>query len=119
MIGLLVFIRWDQNRLTSRDEKRPSSLGVPLPSAIEQGKRATRVCLGLALVFGSLAVAEWVNPSVRPFTGRFAFIKEAVVSALGERGIVALWGVAAGSLVLLAAAAWRRTPKTPTDGWLR
>ena len=119
MIGLLMYIRWDGRRPAESGSKKSPGLALAVPSAVSQGKTAVRVCLGFALVVASLALAEWMKPSAPPYTGRYSFIKQALFSLLGERGIAGGWAILALVLVLLAIAAWRRTPKLPTDRWYR
>lgn len=73
------------------------------------------VMAGCTLV---LATLELQNPTKPPFTGRWAWLHKWAYANFGDLGMVILLVSAAGSLVLLGAAAWLKA-RTARNGSAR
>lgn len=77
-----------------------------------------RLITGLSVLTVGGAVLEWLKPSTPPFSGRLAWISEAVFALAGSNGLVVLWLLLAVSLAATSKFIWRHTTKVPTDRWL-
>lgn len=78
MLALLAFIAWDRHRLTvskfTPGKKTPYSdpkfLGI----------------LGVSLMMAIMAAAQWFQPSLPPFSGKFSYIYSVMHSLMGTHG---------------------------------
>jgi len=107
MLCLWVFMRFDAKRMKSIHPGRSESTQAPISPALSRTRAISKLSLGGAAVFASLAAAEWFSPTTRPYTGRYALLKEALYSIAGDRGVALFWLVTAALLILFALAASR------------
>jgi hypothetical protein len=91
---------------------------IVLRRPVEVARWTVRVLVALALAALWFAWQEWAYPSRAPFEGRTAWVAEAAVGLLGERGLAYLWLAASVALLMHARFVWRHTPKRPSDHWL-
>jgi hypothetical protein len=85
LLAFWAYVRWDAKRLRdvpampvarAKMEKAHASAGVV----------AWQIYLGLGLLSALLAFMEWQAPSVPPFTGRWSWVKGAMLEAFGPGG---------------------------------
>lgn len=109
LVALLLFwayVRWDARRMKSGDR--------PLDRAqLERGYKPRgivkwHVYLGLAGVAGLLAFLEWQAPSHPAFTGRLSAVKLMAYEVLGPHGMLAIYLLLGGALLLAALMDFRR-----------
>ena len=91
---------------------------IVLRRPVEVARWTVRALVALALAALWFAWKEWAHPSQPPFDDRTAWVAEAAVVLLGERGLAYLWLGAAVALLMHARFVWRHTPKRPSDRWL-
>jgi len=117
LVALLLFVRWDRRRIAREATLATKPLAVIRPE-LDSARMGSRICVGVAAVFGLLAANEWTSPSPRPYRGRWSWLKELAFQILGPAGPALLWAAAAVFLLLLARSIWRHTMKRPSDRWL-
>ena len=91
---------------------------IRIHSDAQQARWCVHLLAGLSVFAASGAVLEWLIPSSPPFSGRLAWIVEAVFALMGSLGLVVLWLLLAVSLTTIARFIWRHAAKAPTDKWL-
>ena len=115
LVALLLFIVWERRSGLSSDQVRTHGAPAIPSKEVATSRNFARLCLGLALVAMAIAFSEWLNPSARPYTGRWSWVKEALFSTLGPAGPALLWVGIAVALVAAARIVWRHTSKKPSD----
>ena len=116
LIALLLFVVWERRNKASSDHQVRTHGAPPIPTKeLATSRNFARLCLGLALVAMAIAFSEWLNPSARPYTGRWSWVKEALFLTLGPAGPALLWVGIAVALVAAARIVWRHTSKKPSD----
>lgn len=106
-----------QNQSTSRYQTKVAMKPVELENGLAKSKLAVRLCLLIALLSTGAAVNEWISPTLPPFHGRRAWLKELLFTVAGPYGQFLLFlGIAAVS-VMAARLFWRHAPRVPSDRW--
>lgn len=67
--------------------------------------------LGAAAIMGFVALYEWQQPSLPPFTGRWSWIYEFAFALFGARGGFALFAILAACTGISALIAWLLDPR--------
>ena len=100
MVLLLAFIVWDRRRIANGKLPAFSPDDLPLRSN-------SRILgyTGIALMCGIMAVSEFVNPRLPPFTGRWALAYE-LAYTVGPYGLFIYWAVLAAAFGLAAIIFW-------------
>lgn len=91
---------------------------IHIHSDAQKARWFVQLLAGLSVFAVGGAVLEWFIPSSPPFSGRLAWIVEAVFALTGSLGLVVLWLLLAVSLATIARFIWRHAAKAPTDKWL-
>jgi len=92
---------------------------IPIRTGAAETKWFVRLLVLLSILALFQAVDAGVHPASPPFQGRWRWFSEALFQIAGPAGLVAPWLVLAFGLALAARMVWRRTPKVPSDRWLR
>lgn len=101
LLALLAFIAWDRRRIAN---SQPTVLSVG-KSRFGSNFRANGFA-AVALVAAVMALSEYLQPRVPPFTGRWSFVYE-FAYATGPFGLVLYWTLLAAAFAVAALAAWR------------
>ncbi len=94
MLALWAFIVWDRRRL-SASKLEPVSREAFVNGWTPRTNSNFLGWLGVSAAAGIMAVANYLNPSLPPFSGRLALFYDAAYSALGMRGPAVFWGCVA------------------------
>lgn len=99
--ALCVWILIDMRRL--RKKTYDTSRTAPgTPYTVAEVNQARYFALGLACAFYALAVSEWLNPSLPPFTGRGSFLYAMLYYSFGPKAVAVFWALFGTGLGLLA-----------------
>ena len=101
LLALLAFIAWDRRRIVN---SQPAALGKGR-SRFGSNLRANGFAAG-ALMAAMMALSEYLQPHVPPFTGRWSFVYE-FAYATGPFGLVLYWTLLAAAFTAAALSAWR------------
>lgn len=94
LLLLAIFIVWDSRRL--RREKLDRMPSASLAQGYRPGSLDKAwIYLGLGGVLAILALMEWMQPSVPPYTGRWSWFYGFIYEVLGEQGLFIYWVVLA------------------------
>ena len=106
------FIAWDRRRPASPVSDQSLAKGW-MPRLTKKWP----LTLGLSLCCFFMALAEWLQPDLPPFTGKFAFLAQYAHDCFGSVGLVYLWVMVAIGFLMAAAVQWRKQA-TLSDGRL-
>lgn len=84
-------------------------------SQTDSGRLAARMFLGVAVAFAALGVWLLVSPPSPPFSGKVGRLHQLAIAIIGPHGPGIMWLALAAFAVSVARAAWRHTPKRPSD----
>jgi hypothetical protein len=101
LLALLAFIAWDRRRIAN---SQPNAIGEGR-SRFGSNLRVNGLAAG-ALMAAVMALSEYLQPHVPPFTGRWSFVYE-FAYATGPFGLVLCWTLLAAAFAVAALAAWR------------
>ena len=101
LLALLAFIAWDRRRIA---DAQPAVLGKER-SRFGSNLRANGFA-AVSLMAAVMALSEYLQPRVPPFTGRWSFVYE-FAYASGPLGLVLSWALLAAAFAVAAVAAWR------------
>lgn len=101
LLALLAFIAWDRRRIAN---SQPAVLGGGR-SRFGSNLRASGFA-AVSLMAAVMALSEYLQPRVPPFTGRWSSVYEFAYST-GPFGLVFYWTLLATAFAVAAVAAWR------------
>ena len=102
LLLLWAFIAWDRRRSAPPIAHQSLEKGwAPRPT------KKWPLTLGLSLCSFSMAFAEWLQPDMPPFTGKFSFLKQYAYDCFGSVGAAYLWGMVGIACLAGAAIQWR------------
>lgn len=96
-LALLAFMVWDRRRI-----ERPNSPPAIRGEGQLEASQKWKFLAGLGCVAAALGAAEWMNPKLLPFSGRWGWLETLAHSHFGQGGIAWIWFAA--SAMLFAAA---------------
>lgn len=100
LLGLCAWILIDAHLLRKRSVKvTPKLPGSPYTAT--EIKQARYLCIGVSFALYAVAAAEWLNPSLPPFTGRASWLIEMLYFGIGPKAISVFWAVFATLLFLI------------------
>jgi hypothetical protein len=100
-LGLCAWILIDAHLLRKKPVKvTPKIPGAPYNAS--EIKQARYLLIGLSCVFYTMAVAEWLNPSLPPFTGRGSWLYGMLYYGIGSKGASVFWALLGTALFLIA-----------------
>ena len=88
MVALLAFIIWDRRQPAKTPSRSQMDQGV-----IPGGTQKIVILGTLAATSFALGIAEWLNPTLPPFSGKGALIQAVAHAILGENGTAWLYSV--------------------------
>ena len=101
LLLLLASIAWDGRRIAN---SQPAVLGEK-KSRVKSNFRANAFA-AVALLAAVMALSEYFQPRVLPFTGRWSVVYE-FGYAMGPFGLVLYWTLLGAAFAVAAVAAWR------------
>ena len=111
MIALLIFIRWDRRQPAKSISREQISKGfIPGGNA-----KKWLGFFGIALAAFSMALHEFINPSIPPFTGKTSTMKTFAYETLGTQGNACLWLLIGAAFVVAACLSYHSSSHRKPD----
>jgi hypothetical protein len=101
LLAVLAFIAWDRRRIANA-QPAVSGEGKSRSGSNLRANGSAAVSL-MAVV---MALSEYLQPRVPPFTGRWSFVYE-LAYATGPFGLVLFWALLASAFAVAAVVSWR------------
>jgi hypothetical protein len=101
LLGLCAWILIDAHLLRKKPVKViPKMPGEPY--TVSEIKQARYLLIGLSCVFYAVAVAEWLNLSLPPFTGKGSWLYGMLYYGIGPKAVSVFWALFGMGFFLIA-----------------
>lgn len=101
LLALLAFITWDRRRIANVQPAVPGQEKSRYRSNLHANG-----FFAVSLMAGVMALSEYLQPHVPPFTGRWSFVYE-LAYAIGPFGLVLYWALLASAFAVAAVVSLR------------
>ncbi len=101
LLALLAFIAWDRRRIANAEPAVPGKEKLRAGSNLRANGFAA-----VSLMAAVMALSEYLQPRVPPFTGRWSFVYE-LANTIGPHGLALFWAFLATAFVVAAVVSWR------------
>lgn len=100
-IGLCAWILIDAHLLRRKPVKVTPKMPKG-PYTVSEVKQARHLLIGLSCAFYAMAVAEWLEPSLPPFTGKGSWLYGMLYYGIGPKAVSVFWALFGMGLFLVA-----------------